>query len=105
MKIDWQMEDLRPGEHLCHIYQTAVEQRTVLGAFLMQGLATGERVLYLAESSPQTLLDYLGAAGFDSERCCTSGQLQVAQRAALGLTDFESSRLGARLRFRLRRSR
>ena len=45
------MNQYRQGEHICVLYETAEEQRTVAAAYLADGLARGERCYYVADSA------------------------------------------------------
>jgi PAS domain S-box-containing protein len=77
--------DLKTGNHLCHLYETDKERRTVLAPFLRHGLAGGEKVLYLVDAhTTRVVLDYLrGDASIDSEHCLdvepylSRGQLDI----------------------------
>ncbi|WP_158071238.1 MEDS domain-containing protein [Streptomyces sp. CB00455] len=59
------------------------EQRRVVTAYLSQGLARGERVLYFADrQDPATVLDWLRSAGARPEAAQASGQLRVLTAGA-----------------------
>ncbi len=71
------IDQLNPGDHLCCIYETEEQRRTLLTPFLRQGLEHGEKVLYLIdESSREDILDYLGTTGIKEERYLERGQLE-----------------------------
>ena len=42
--------DLRPGDHLCCLYETEEQHRAVVTPFLRQGLERGEKVLYIVDA-------------------------------------------------------
>jgi|GEM_PF-5560730 len=69
--------DLKPGDHLCCLYETEQEHRAVLTAFLRQGLERGEKVIYVVDAHPaEAILGYLGGGG-DVEPYLGSGQLTI----------------------------
>jgi len=73
--------DLRPGDHLCHIYRDDEEHRTVLVEYLHHGLIVGERVMCIGDASTENevrgrLLHGEGGIG-ESER---RGQLVFLTR-------------------------
>ena len=45
------MNHYQQGEHVCVLYETPEEQRTVAAAYLADGLARGERCYYVADSA------------------------------------------------------
>lgn len=70
--------DLRPGDHLCWIYETGEEHRVILTPFMRQGLERNEKVLYFADArTAQTILGYLREDGVDVAPYLGRGQLQV----------------------------
>lgn len=72
------IEDLRPGSHLCCIYETEEEHQTVLPAFVCHGLELGEKVLYIVDThTAQVILGYLQDDGLDADSYLTSGQLSI----------------------------
>jgi PAS domain S-box-containing protein len=71
--------DLRPGDHVCLLYQSEEEYRDVLVPFLRHGLERGEKVLYIAYSHrAEAILGYLGADDFDVQPYVERGQLRIA---------------------------
>jgi PAS domain S-box-containing protein len=70
--------DLRPGDHLCCLYETEEEHRSVLIPFLRQGLERAEKVIYIADArSMETILGYLQSDGLDVEPYLARGQLAI----------------------------
>jgi signal transduction histidine kinase len=83
--------DLKPGNHLCCLYETEEEHRAVLTPFLRQGLERDEKILCITEGSArtaelsrqgvldvhsaETLLGYLREDGLDVEPYLARGQL------------------------------
>ena len=43
-------KERKPGDHLCQIYETEEQHRTVLTPFLRQELERGEKVLYVVDA-------------------------------------------------------
>ncbi len=73
--------DLKPGDHLCCIYQSEQEHRAVLTPYLLQGLERGEKVLYIVDAhTSDAILGYLRDAGVDVDAFLSSGQLGVLNR-------------------------
>jgi uroporphyrinogen-III synthase len=58
------IDELRPGDHLCCIYETEGEHRAVLTPFLRRGLERGERVFYIVDDrTAEQILRYLREDG------------------------------------------
>ncbi|MBC8264566.1 MAG: MEDS domain-containing protein [Anaerolineales bacterium] len=73
--------NLKPGDHLCCLYETEEEHRAVLTPFLREGLERGEKVVYIVDiRTAQAILDYLREDGLDVEPCLASGQLSILTR-------------------------
>src|SRR5437868_6601473 len=65
-ELERQLIDLKPGDHICLIYETVAEQMAGAVPFLKQGLARGERCLYVADDgAAQAIAQALAAAGVD----------------------------------------
>jgi len=70
--------DLKPGDHLCILYQTEAEHRALLTPFIRQGLEQNQKVLYLVDAhTGQTVLDYLRDEPLEVDNLVFSGQLQI----------------------------
>jgi PAS domain S-box-containing protein len=78
------LADLKPGHHLCCLYETEEEYRAVLTRFLRQGLERGEKALCIVDSvaeqkaglhSAGTILGYLRDDGLDVEAYLARRQL------------------------------
>lgn len=74
--------ELRPGDHAWLAFATAEEQRRVIGAFVRDGLATEEKVLYVTDTEPGRL----PGVSHDPEPFLHSGQLRVLPRERACLT-------------------
>ncbi|MBI1749114.1 MAG: MEDS domain-containing protein [Acidobacteria bacterium] len=78
------LSDLKPGDHLCGLFETEEEHRALLTPFLRQGLGQNEKVLYIADAhSPEQILNYLRDAGLDVMPFLAAGQLRI-----LSVEDF-----------------
>lgn len=67
---------LRPGDHLCLIYDSAAEQASALVPFLKAGLEAGERGLFSGHgTSGRRLRHALESAGVDVDAECARGAL------------------------------
>ncbi len=72
------LADLRPGDHLCCLYNSDSDHRAVTTTFLRQGLERGEKVAYaFSSSTPETILGFLRTGGVEVEPFLASGQLEV----------------------------
>ncbi len=70
------IQALKPGDHLCCIYQTEREHRAVLTPFLRQGLERREKVRYIMDArTAEMILNYLRDDGLDIPPYLSSGQL------------------------------
>ncbi|TEU15261.1 MAG: GAF domain-containing protein [Anaerolineales bacterium] len=93
--------DLKPGEHLCCIYETEEEHRVVVTPFLRRGLERGEKVLYIVDARPtEAILGYLQDGGLDVEPYLASGQLAILTRDDTYMREgiFDPERMVALLR-------
>ncbi len=70
--------DLRPGDHLCSIYNDEEEHRALLTPYLRYGLEKNEKVLYIVDAhTAEEILGYLEEEGMDTRPYLDSGQLAV----------------------------
>ena len=82
------LEQLRPGDHLCHLHASEDEHRTVLTPFLQHGLERNERVLYVADfHTPTEILKYLRDAGLDVDPYLARDQLRLLSPAEAYVRD------------------
>jgi two-component system cell cycle sensor histidine kinase/response regulator CckA len=73
------IKDMKPGDHLCLIYETEKEHRALLTPFMRQGLELGEKVLYIIDDHTQKeVLNYLRNDGMVVESYLKSGQLVIS---------------------------
>ena len=72
------LSDLEPGDHLCCIYQSEEEHRSLLTPYLRQGLERGEKVFYIVDlHTAEEVLGYLESDGIDTQPYLSSGQLSI----------------------------
>ena len=70
--------DLRPGDHLCCIFETEEEHEAVVTSFLRQGLEQGEKAIYIADThTAETILGYLRDDGMDVQPYLDREQLVI----------------------------
>lgn len=69
--------ELRPGDHAWLAYSHPDEQRRVLGDFVYEGLAAGEKVIYVADTTPRDLPGLLSLHHIDATPFAEAGHLAV----------------------------
>ncbi len=70
--------DLQPGDHLCCIYQTEEEHRSLITPYIKLGLEGRDKVIYIVDAhTAEELLGYLEDEGLESESYLNSGQLAI----------------------------
>ncbi len=70
--------DLKPGDHLCCLYETDEEHKALLTPYMRLGLENNEKVLYIVDSNTsETVLDYLREDGVDVDPYLKRGQLTI----------------------------
>ena len=68
-ELECQLASLRQGDHICRICESVAEQLDAAVPFMKEGLARGERCLYIAdERSVEAIVGALAAAGVDVAR-------------------------------------
>lgn len=74
------VQDLALHDHVCWVYSTDAEYRTVLTSYLSDGLRRGERVMYLRapDEDGELIAEYLTTAGIPVAGKVASGQLVLA---------------------------
>ncbi len=56
------LENLKPGDHLCSIYETEAEQRAIVTPFIRAGLERGEKVFYVVDAhTPAEIRAYVNS--------------------------------------------
>ena len=83
-----QLAALRPGDHLCMIYDDPEQQMRAAVPFIQQGLRQGERCVYIADVDRiEDTVDVLRAAGVDVTRHEQEGGLIVCTHREMYLRD------------------
>lgn len=93
--------DLKPGDHLCCIYERDAEHRALLTPFLRQGLEQDQKVFYIVDArTVETVLGYLRDDGVDVEAYLDRGQLSMLTRHETYMQDgvFDPDKMIATLR-------
>jgi anti-anti-sigma factor len=93
--------DLRLGDHICWTYSSDEERRTVLTAFVAEGLQARQRIAHVAPRGEELrLVEYLRECGVDAAALIDGGRLVLgsAEKAYYpnGAFDPEESLLGFR---------
>ncbi|MFZ7127789.1 MAG: MEDS domain-containing protein [Desulfobacterales bacterium] len=82
--LEKQLWTLKPGDHLCCIFETEAEHRALLSSFIRQGLDRREKVTYIADwHSREKILDYLLEDGVDPAPFLECGQLDILDARAV----------------------
>ncbi|MCF8146882.1 MAG: MEDS domain-containing protein [Deltaproteobacteria bacterium] len=92
---------LKPGDHICCLYETDDQRRPMLTPFLRQGLDQNEKVLYIADAgTAETVMEYLRAESVDVGPYLGRGQLNIltAREAYLRGGTFDPGEMIALLR-------
>jgi signal transduction histidine kinase/ActR/RegA family two-component response regulator len=90
-ELEWRVSRLRPGDHLCLIYQSAAEQTAALVSFFKAGLAAGERCLFVGRpSSCRRLERALQGTGVEVDAELDRGSLVLLTRREDWLTTGRS---------------
>jgi transcriptional regulator with GAF, ATPase, and Fis domain len=77
------LEELQPGDHLCCIYETEEEHRSIVTPFLRRGLEQNQKSMYIVDfSTSDTVIGYLREDGVRVEPYLDKGQLTI-----LGVND------------------
>jgi PAS domain S-box-containing protein len=101
-ELQQKLKGLKPGDHLCCIYETDQEHRSVLAPYMKQGLEQGEKVLYIVdERTSDAILGYLREEGLDVTSYLEKGQLSIVSSTESYLKEekaFDPDRMIALLR-------
>ena len=70
--------DLRPGDHLCCLYEKPQEHQALVTPFLRSGLERREKVICIVDAhTAQVILGYLRSDGVDVQPYMSRGQLSI----------------------------
>jgi signal transduction histidine kinase len=77
-----EIEELKPHDHLCHIYSTPGEWSAAVSAFLTTSLRQGEKCLYVVDThTADQVRALLHEQGIDVTAAETSGQLAILRES------------------------
>jgi transcriptional regulator with GAF, ATPase, and Fis domain len=77
-ELKQKIKELKPGDHLCCIYETEEEHRAILTPFLREGLHSGQKIIYVVDArTAEEIFSYMHADGLDVEDYVKAGQLKV----------------------------
>ncbi|MEI6310260.1 MAG: MEDS domain-containing protein, partial [bacterium] len=99
--LEAKIHQLKPGDHLCAIYQNSEQFRRILVPFLRDGLERREKVSYIVDhSGSAAILEMLEQAGLNTREALASGQLEIFSREETYLLGgfFDPDRMIATLR-------
>jgi CRP-like cAMP-binding protein len=90
-----QWGELRPGDHIAFLYEDAAELTSFAVSFIKDGLARGERCVYIVgEVEPTEVTEALVAGGVDVNRAIERGALIVlSPQEYFALPPFDASRV------------
>lgn len=81
---------MHAGDHYCGIFRTDEDHRRIVVDFVRDGIARGEKMLYLVNiHTAAHLVNILRDAGIDAEPYIASGQLTIRAAKEAYLTDGE----------------
>ncbi|MDI3549645.1 MAG: hypothetical protein PWQ15_747 [Methanobacterium sp.] len=92
----YKIEDLKPGNHLCCIYETDEEYKSIITSYIQFGLQNNEKILCIVEDNNiETVLSYLKEDAKDIDHFLTTGQLSILSVADLYLEggNFDPDRM------------
>lgn len=70
------IEELRPGDHVCWIYDSDEQHKALMTPYLLAGLTQNDKVVYIPdERASNMLFEYLKAENADPSPFLNSGQL------------------------------
>ncbi len=69
---------LKPGDHLCVLYETEQEHQELLTAYIRDGLERNQKVIYIVDShTAEVILEYLNKTGLRTTDFLASGQFSI----------------------------
>jgi len=73
-----QLAHLKPGDHLCSLYEQEEEQAALFTSFLRQGLNQGEKGVYIVDAhTAEEVTNHLRVNGLKAEPYLEKGQLRI----------------------------
>ncbi|MFC4533970.1 MEDS domain-containing protein [Sphaerisporangium dianthi] len=71
------IERLRPGDHVCWTFDREDQRVAAVTGYVKAGVRAGQKIIYFADSPPDTLLRELRDNGVDTRHLTRIGQLKV----------------------------
>ena len=71
---------LKPGDHVCLLYEENADRDSYVGDFVRAGLEAGEKVLWVTDGGTAEVAELMAARDFDASEFMDSGQLVVKDR-------------------------
>ncbi len=72
------INELKPGDHICCLYETDEEHKALITPYLKSGLENNEKVFYIIDArTSETVLNYLRDDGVSVDPYLESGQLSM----------------------------
>ena len=90
------IHEMKRGDHYCGIYRTDEDQRAIIIDFVRDGVARGEKMIYIVNvQSAEQLRATLAAAGIAAEALVDKGQLVIltAKEAYLKHGNFDPDKM------------
>lgn len=80
-RLERMIQELKPGDHLCAIYQTPEQLCRIMIPFVKYGLEQKAKVVYIVDhSTAENILQMLRQAGLPAQEALDSGQLEIFSR-------------------------
>ncbi len=79
-EVEKRLWALRPGSHICGLFGSPEEHRSLVAPFMRHALERYEKLLYLADShGAEQILGYLSADGVQAAPYVMSGQIRILE--------------------------
>ncbi len=72
------ISNLKPGDHLCILYETEHQHQELLTKFISEGLEQHQKVVYIVDShTAGVILEYMEKSGLAADEYLASGQFSI----------------------------
>ncbi|GMW02198.1 MAG: hypothetical protein AMXMBFR84_33340 [Candidatus Hydrogenedentota bacterium] len=95
-QLDHELAKLRKGDHLCPVHDNLMDQTSSAVAFIVAGLQSGERCLYVANDTPfEELVRRFAALGMNVAQETEKGSLKILTKRDVYLREgkFDARRM------------
>ena len=73
------LRNLAPEDHICFLFDSEEEHRSVVGEFLRLGMLRDEKVIYVRDArSESTILEYIEQSRPDLDATLSNGQVEIS---------------------------